>query len=200
MSGDFPKQDRSKQQSLRQEDQVEVGGRKTRRKRKYKNKTKRKFKRKRKKTVRKKRQSKHNKHKKKKKKKSVKKRTIKRHRGGKNEPRDACISYADIFEWHPSDITVGETLLLQPGDGPNAPSHLRPLEVKVHELHTAGTNDESRRQQRPRVVVIPVIDLEKPPRQQRKMKLYAKYLMPVRHRNDAGREERGKGKYKLCRM
>ena len=180
-----------------------AGGRKTRRKRKYKNKTKRKFKRKRKKTVRKKRQSKHNKHKlkqKKKKKKSVKKRTIKRHRGGKNEPRHACISYADIFEWHPSDITVGETLLLQPGDGPNAPSHLRPLEVKVHEVHTAGTNDESRRQQRPRVVVIPVIDLEKPPRQQRKMKLYAKYLMPVRHTNVEGREETGEGKYKLCRM
>lgn len=188
---------------------ADQGGRKTRRKRKYKRKTRKNIKRKktgrkktgrkktvRKKTVRKKCQSKH----KKKKNNRVKKRTRKRHRGGKNEPRDACISYADIFEWHPSDITVGETLLLQHGDGPNAPSHLRPLEVKVHELHTAGTNDESRRQQRPRVVVIPVIDLEKPPRQQRKMKLYAEYLMPVRHKNVEGREETGEGKYKLCRM
>ena len=113
---------------------------------------------------------------------------------------EECISYADIFEWHPSAISVGEGLWLKPGDGPDAPDHLPPLEVRVHKLYTAGINEETRSQQPARVVVIPVVDLEKLPRRQRKLTLKEEDLMPVEHTNVAGRRQQGTHKYKLCRL
>jgi len=139
-------------------------------------------------------------------KKNFKKRTTRRKKiqyAGKEGARieeEECISYADIFEWHPSAISVGEGLWLKPGDGPDAPDHLPPLEVRVHKLYTAGINEETRSQQPARVVVIPVVDLEKPPRHQRKLTLKEEDLMPVRYTNEEGREHRGTHKYKLCHL